>query len=142
VALPLLFGSVLTLLAQTRLNQVNTDTMRMQNTAAQQILVVENHLLLGAGLENLLSRKTKFEVVGISPRNEEELVKKIKELRPATIILDEATYQTHSNRLLTYLRSFQELQLVVVSTHNNTVQIYHKQNFLLTQVNDFIEVLS
>jgi len=108
----------------------------------KRVLIVENKLLLGAGLENLLSGEAGFEVVGVSLHSEEELIEKINELHPTTIILDESTYQTHLFQLLSCSRVYQKLRLVIVSANSNLIHIYHKQNFLLTRPNDFFKVLS
>ena len=129
------------MLAQTRLSQIDVNAKKKQKLVTQQILVVENNLLLGAGLENLLSRETNLKITGIAPRGEEELIEQIKKLRPAIVILDEATYLTHSVRLLAYLRILQKFRLVIVSANSNLIQIYHKENILLTQTIDLIKIL-
>lgn len=114
---------------------------RIQHETQRRVLVIENDLLLGAGVESLLLQEISLDVIGISPRDEEELIRKIRYLQPAVIILDEATLLTQSIRLLAMLRKEHELRLVIVNADKNLVQVYHKQSVLLTQISDLIEVL-
>ncbi|MCB0170414.1 MAG: hypothetical protein KDJ97_07665 [Anaerolineae bacterium] len=107
----------------------------------RRVLIVENDLLLGAGVEHLLIRETNLEVIGISPQNEEELFRKIRRLQPEIIILDETTYLTQSNRLLTTLRQDHDFHLIIVNADKNIVYIYHKYTVMLRQISDLIEVL-
>lgn len=144
VALPWFILVFLTALARTKLRPVGVEGISIDkghNKVKQRVLVVENDLLLGAGVESLLRREPNIDVIGISSRDEEELIKKIGCLQPAAVILDEASYLIHSIRLLAMLRKEHELRLVIVNADKNLVQVYHKQNILLTQISDLIKVL-
>lgn len=145
VFFPIFFLSVLMLIARTKLIRSvgagRTSIDKGLGKVKQRVLVVENDLLLGAGIENLLLRESNLDVIGISCWDEEEMIRKIRYLQPATVILDEASFLTHSIRLLARLMQDHELKLVIVNADNNMIQVYHKQNILLMQSSDLIKVL-
>ncbi len=141
IAIGLTLSVALAWLVQTKL-KVNAEVNNtMQAEIKQRVLVVENKLLLGAGLEMLLQQNDNLEVIGISPGNEEELIREIRYFNPSVIIIDETTYLTHTLRLLALLRKFHELRLVIVSANDNLIHIYHKHNLLLTKPADLINIV-
>ena len=114
---------------------------RIQREIKRRILVIENDLLLGGGVENLLLQEIGLDVIGISPRDEEELIRQIRSLQPNVVILDEATYLTNSVRLLAMLGHHHSLRLVIINANNDLVHVYHKYDVVLHQISDLIEVL-
>jgi len=97
------------------------------------ILIVENQLLLGAGLQNLLSDEADLDVIGISPRNQLELVREIRQRQPDIVFLDEDSHLTDAIDLLTFLEDFHELQLIVVNANDHVVRIFNKQEIRLSR---------
>lgn len=105
------------------------------------ILIVENQLLLGAGLQNLLSKIADLEVIGISPRNQLELIREIKQLQPDVIFLNKDSRLTDASDLLTFLENFHELRLVVVNANDHLVRIYSQQEARLCQTTDLLDII-
>ncbi|MCB9079515.1 MAG: hypothetical protein H6631_18080 [Anaerolineaceae bacterium] len=113
---------------------------RIHHEIKRRVVVIENDLLMGASVENLLLPETGLDVIGISPHNEEELISKICRLQPEIVVLDENTYLTSANRLLVKLRKYPEFHLIVVNANKNLVYIYHKYTVVLDQIADLIQV--
>jgi len=105
------------------------------------VLIVENQLLLGAGLQNLLSGETDLDVIGISPRNQLELVQKIRQIQPDVIFLDEDSRLTNATDLLTFLENFSKLRVIVLNANDNIAHIYIKKQTLVTPNARLISVI-
>lgn len=144
VVVPVFFVAALTLLARGSLEPVGvekTSFIREGDKHKQHVLLVENDLLLGAGIETLLSREPNIEVIGISSCDVDELIERIRYLRPEVIILDEAIYLSYSSRLLVLLHLYHKLRLIIVSTDDNLVHIYDKKDVLLTEITDLVNIV-
>ena len=105
------------------------------------ILIVENQLLLGAGLQRLLSDMTDLDVIGVSPRNQLELVQEIRQLQPDIIFLDKDSRLTDAIELLSFLENLPKLRLIVLSASDYQAQIYNKQEIQLCWATDLIGII-
>lgn len=146
VAFPLIGGAVLGALARTGLEQGHrmtalTTDLEGKGTNRQRVLIVENSLLLGAGVQSLLASEADLDAIGISPKDRTELIQDIERFRPEAVVLDEGMHLADTARLLTFLEVYPELRVVVLSANSNLVRLYHKQRILVTQVSDLITVL-
>ena len=111
-------------------NKTNVDT------TMQRVLIVENELLLGAGIEHLLAGEADLNVRGIARADEAVLLEEIKLSQPDVVILDEATCLTDPMKLLAHLQDHPRLRVIVVSANDNVVQIFDKQQVLVNQTSD------
>ncbi|MCL4301464.1 MAG: hypothetical protein KJ077_37535 [Anaerolineae bacterium] len=107
----------------------------------QRVLIVDNELLLGAGLERLLSRTAGFHVVGVMGVDEETLIVAINHLQADVLIFDEASLLKIPLKLLTTILDYPDLRIVVVNTEDNRAQIYDKQQLVITQFTDLVKVI-
>ncbi len=107
----------------------------------QCVLIVENGSLLGAGVECLLSDEAWLCVVGVTPPDGATLIEIIKHLQPDLIILDEAYFLTLSIGLLAKLLDHPQLRVITVSANNDRVQMYHKQQLLITHATDLVHFI-
>jgi DNA-binding NarL/FixJ family response regulator len=107
----------------------------------QRVLVAENQSLLGAGVENLLSRETHLDVRGISPRDETDLLEVIKLFRPDVIVLDGSLESQFSGCLLDHVTDYPKVRLVQVSLEGTLVQVYEKHQVRILHATDFLTVV-
>jgi DNA-binding NarL/FixJ family response regulator len=107
----------------------------------QQVLVVETHILIGAGIHSFLAGEADLEVTGISPGNQAELIREIRRLRPDIVVLDEDSRLAEPTHLLAWLKDYPRLRLVVVSANDNRVCIYDKQQILTSQASDLLGII-
>lgn len=107
----------------------------------QRVLIVEHQLLLGAGVQSLLTGEADLDVIGISPADQLELVQEIRRFRPDVVVLDEVTYLANPTKLLVFLKNHPKLRVVVVSANDNLVCIYNKQQVLVTRATDLINII-
>lgn len=92
----------------------------------QNVLIVENKILLGASIQNLLANMN-FNVCGIMPQTEIDLIKAIWSVRPDVVILNEDSRLTTPAQLLTQLKTYPNLRLIVVNTNDHTIKIYDQK---------------
>jgi DNA-binding NarL/FixJ family response regulator len=107
----------------------------------QRVLIVQNDLLLGAGVESLLGCQPDFTVIGVSFSDEIALMTQIKQLQPHIIVLDKATPLNTSLKLLADLLDHPKWRVVVVSANDNLVVVYDKQQVLATQATDLVSLI-
>jgi len=105
------------------------------------VLIVENHLLLGAALQQLLSEESDLDVIGISPHTQLELVQAIRRIHPDVVFLDEDNHLTDAIDLLAFLRNIPELRVIVVSTNHDVVHIFNKRETLLHHATDLFDII-
>ncbi|MCP4424269.1 MAG: hypothetical protein GY803_07260, partial [Chloroflexi bacterium] len=94
---------------------------------AQRILIVNNHLLMGAGVEKLLSSSGQSQIIGSSFQSEADLVRDIWHYLPDIVIMSAQFHQITPTRLLSLLENYGSLRLIAVSEKDNSLEIYEKQ---------------
>ena len=116
-------------------------TDKVQNRVKQRVLIVENQLLLGAALQDLLTGEAELDVVGISPRDQVELVREIRRIRPDVVLLDENSCLTKPAKLLAFLENYPRLRLLLVNADDHLVRIYSKQEILVEHVPQLVNII-
>ncbi len=103
------------------------------------VLVVENHQLLGAGIEKLLRREADLLVLGLAPENEGALLLAISQSRPDVVVLDEAT--TDAIKLVALLEHHPNLRVVVVGADDEVVRTYESRQVAVTQTTELVSLI-
>jgi DNA-binding NarL/FixJ family response regulator len=106
--------------------------------SVSRVLVVETGSLLGAGVQNLLSRRSTLEVVGLVPKSEAELLQVIRQFRPRVIVLDETTSMIRLPSLMDHLRDYPQVRVVAVNAEHAYAQILEKSQVSTSRVTDFL----
>ena len=96
-------------------------------TTTQRVLVIDNHSIMGAGVETLLANSEKLQVIGSTPQNEDDLVRDVWQFSPDVIILNHQSKLTNPVRLLSLLDNYRSFRLIVVSEDDNTMEVYEKR---------------
>lgn len=105
------------------------------------VLVVENQLLLGAGIQKFLSDEADFEVIGSSPSDQLDLVREIRQLRPDVVFLDIDSRLADAIDLLNFLEDFPDLRVILVSTDHDRIQIYTRREVLIHHPTDLFGII-
>jgi DNA-binding NarL/FixJ family response regulator len=106
----------------------------------QHVLVVEDELFSEL-VRSLLDQVKDLNVAGFAPRDEAELIGEIERTQSAVVVLDAATRLTDPQSLWCHLNGDQDLRVVAVSTEDNTVQVYDKQQVLITRGEDLVAII-
>lgn len=136
VAFPAGFGLMLDLLAGHSLKPGQTG-----RNVRPRVLITGSESLLGAGLENLLTRKNTVDLLSITCGNPAELITQIKLFRPNVVILEDSVPPVNAIDLREMLRLSPDLQVVVMSSQNNLIDIYARQQATVTRVDDLIHLI-
>ena len=105
------------------------------------VLIVENQRLLGAGLQALLTENSDLDIIGVSPSNQIELVRKIRQLQPDVVFLSEGSRLTNAVDLLALLEDYPRLRVVVISANDHLVRIYDQQQVLIKPANQLLNII-
>ena len=105
------------------------------------VLIVENQLLLGAGLQNLLTGEADLDVIGISPSSQLELVQEIRKTRPDVVLLLKDSFLTDATELLAFLEGYPKLRVLVVNASDQLIHIYDKQEVQVKHTTQLISII-
>ncbi len=108
---------------------------------SSRVLIVENNLLIGAVIENLLAQEEDLELYSTVPENESTLVEEVWQIKPDTIILNDDSKLIKPMRLLTSLINYPQIRVVVVNLNNDSVLVYDQQRTSLMQHDDLTAVI-
>jgi DNA-binding NarL/FixJ family response regulator len=107
----------------------------------QRVLVVENQILMGAGIQILLGGQADLEVMGIAPCDQAELAREIRRWRPDLVVVNKDSQYVDPTKLLATLQGYPKLRLVVVSANDNRVCVYDKQQVLTNGARDLLGII-
>lgn len=104
----------------------------------KRVLVICEGLLIGSGIESILSREDDLLLMHNVLTTEPALNKEIETFRPDVIIIDENLKIWDLSRLLRFLKRVPTVRLMILAVHENRVQIIDKQDVLISQLADFV----
>jgi hypothetical protein len=104
----------------------------------KRVLVICEGLLIGSGIESILSREDDLLLMHNVLTTEPALNKEIESFRPDVIIIDENLKIWDLSRLLSFLKRVPTVRLMILAVHENRVQIFDKQDVLISQLADFV----
>lgn len=106
------------------------------------VFIISSHLMFAHGLESLLRRETRLDVVG-QEADEQKAIERIKELRPNVVILDSS--KPPFEPVPTVIRILQEspgTNIIGLSLQNNTLYIYRATQRVVLNLEDLMEAIS
>ncbi len=133
---PLVGGIMLTMLTEKQ-----NLTSQTKNKTKQRVLIVEHNSLLGAGMESLLNNASDLYSAGVTPNSKDELIQSISEFQPDVVILDKTSSLINSVGLSVLLKNHPKLRVVAVSANDNLLHIYNKQQVLIMQAADLVNII-
>jgi hypothetical protein len=116
-----------------------TTSVRTNNV--QRVLIVDNQLLVGAGIQALLTEEVDLDVIGSPSLDLEELAQIINSSEPDVIVLDADGHLTRLTGLLPLLNNFSKLQIVVISAQDDLVCVYNKREVLITRPGQLLNII-
>jgi len=107
----------------------------------QRVLIVENQILLGAGVQSLLGDETDLEMRGISPTSQVDLIHEIRQYQPDIVVVNASSHLTVPGKLLFAVDNHSQLRVVVISADDNRVCIYEKHEVFMTRASDLLDII-
>jgi hypothetical protein len=111
------------------------------NSKARRVLIFQSQSLLGAGIESLLKKNTELDVHGIKVNDEIDLVREIQTYKPNVIILEEFGPIRDKVVLQELFDYSPDIRVIGVSTRKGQVQVYDKNQFAISDLNDFAGII-
>lgn len=107
----------------------------------RRVLILENELLLNAGVRSLLSKQEDLEVLATKFSGHLEIFKIIDTFRPDVIVMDEEEMAESGGALVTSVKGYSKLRTVVVHWEHNQIEIYDSQKVTVRALEDFLAVI-
>lgn len=105
------------------------------------VLIIENNLLVGAVVQVLLANVVGLELTGASPQSSLDMIKTIDQVKPNVVILDESSRFVIPLKLLILFRLTYQMRVIIVSANSDVVRIYGKQDILVTDSTQFVDIV-
>ena len=107
----------------------------------KKVLVVVNKMLLGAGLESLLSRDTELFVRNISFESESSLQDEIVRYKPNVVIIEKNANEAPLFSICNLSAGNPRIRFLLVDSLENNVSVYDKQEIQIAHSLDLISVV-
>jgi hypothetical protein len=107
----------------------------------RRVLIVNTGSLLEAGVEMLLRREIDLQVSGCPFIGESALLRSVAQLKPDVIIMNDSSEITVARVLELLADKLASLQLIVVQSRDNTVDVYQYQRVTVTEVSDLLGLI-
>ena len=107
---------------------------------SKRILIVGNTEILISGLFSKLTRQTGLDVHQISNMDTDSIITELQNTK-ADVLLVEDTLAFEIPEILCRLPANQKLQLIIISTKENKIQLFDTQKIEIHSMSDFINVL-
>lgn len=104
-------------------------------------LIVCANELFGVAVENLCKTQSDLKVVNLTPLSNNGLAQELERYHPNVLILDEGIDLNSPTGLYSFLESFPELRVIKLNTQVNLLQVYKKQDVLVTKTSDLLSVV-
>ena len=108
----------------------------------KRILIVNIRSLLIEGVEGLLIANGEIEVKSTFSDNHTALVREIEQFQPHVIFVDEITAFFQPTRLIASLLNNQNVRLIVLNNHEETMEIYDKYERVISNSNQIIDLIA
>jgi DNA-binding NarL/FixJ family response regulator len=109
--------------------------------AAKCVLIINPAMVLTAGLEILLRHQKDINVISSNPESEEMLFEVIEHYHPDVMLLEDGHCFVQPAYLVSLLKGFPDLRVMVVNLNDNHLQIFARQERLVTCADDLVDAV-
>jgi len=113
----------------------------MASNRSKRVLILRNNLLMNAGMQSILSKQEELEVIGIQINNDGELFQNIARFKPDVVVLDEDYLTADPVILSKLLQNYPERRVVLMSLHENEIQVYITKKFHIRQIGELLAAI-
>jgi hypothetical protein len=111
------------------------------NHHSRTVLLVENGLLLSAGLKHLLTSDPHLCVVSTIFHDIDDLIEQIVTYQPEVVVLTAGLVCTQWDKLHTCLQNCKRLRLVVINLEDDCINVYDKHQVVVTKAGDLLTIV-
>jgi chemotaxis response regulator CheB len=109
--------------------------------AMKRVFILSSHPLFGQGVESLLRREARLEIIG-QETDVDKAVERIKELQPNVVILDCAEPTCDPTPVMMHLlKEGLDTKVIGLNLQDNTLYIYRGEQRRVKDVQDLIEAI-
>jgi hypothetical protein len=108
---------------------------------AKKVLVLETDQVFGGILLNLIANQAHLVTTSLRVNPQTDLAREVSSRNPDVLVVDDSIFSQIDNRLFSLLQQFPDLKIVVLCTEANHVEVYTKQQTIISRSQDFFNVL-
>jgi hypothetical protein len=108
---------------------------------AKKVLVLETDQVFGGVFLNLIANQAHLVTTSLRVTSHTDLFHEVSSRNPDVVIVDDSIFSQIDNRLFSLLQQFPDLKIVVLCTEANHVEVYTKQQTIISRSQDFFNVL-
>jgi hypothetical protein len=105
------------------------------------LLVIDNNSPLNLAMEVLLVPDSGVQAIKSTARNLQGVADEVHDLKSSVVILEDSAISANGNSLAQILMSNQALKIVVVLRDSNYVYIFRKDEILIENASEFLEII-
>lgn len=106
------------------------------------VLILENEMILSAGIEQLLRNAAAIEVHGLQPDSQNRILETIRQLKPDTVILNRQSTFTNALELLYFFEGDYPEQIIEISPQSEQVQVYERHWLTIRHISELTTIIS
>lgn len=108
---------------------------------SKKVLILENDLLMSAGLENILLGREDLEVYGVKYSNMGELGEAIQRIQPDIIIVSKASVSNNSGGVLDIMAMRPGVKTILINLEVNQIEILDNKHIRIKDLGDFLSAI-
>lgn len=105
------------------------------------VLILDNEMILSAGIEQLLRNAAAIEVHGLQSDSQNRILETIHQLKPDTVILNRQSTLTNALELLYLFEGDYPEQIIEVNPQSEQVQIYERHWITIRHISELTIII-
>ncbi|MBP8001382.1 MAG: response regulator transcription factor [Chloroflexi bacterium] len=105
------------------------------------VLILDNEMILSAGIEQLLRNAAAIEVHGLQSDSQNRILETIHQLKPDTVILNRQSTLTNALELLYLFRGDYPEQIIEVNPQSEQVQVYERHWLTIRHISELTIII-
>jgi len=107
----------------------------------KQVLFLHSEQIVAMGIESQLKNAEGLNLKTIPAGDEQAIIEEIQRHRPEIIVANSNTHFLTNPWLEKHFKASSQLQIIVVQTEKNSIQVFHKKEYVITKGSDLIAVI-
>lgn len=107
----------------------------------KQVFVVQSERLLAEGILHLLNRENDIKVFNAMCDDAVLLFKKIQEIKPSVLVLEECSELTDHPTFLSLFNGFPDMRVIVIDENENRMHVYRMQEIAIERSADLVAAI-
>lgn len=99
-------------------------------------------MLLGLGVEHVLTQSSRLEVMNSYPKDLSEILSLVEHYRPDVVVLGGCFEISQESVFFQLLVDKPQLQIIAVHLDNNWLRVYQRRSVLVSPASDLVQIIA